>query len=84
MKNVTYNIDLGHANTKAFITQCGIQSVEESLYAKVPMVAMPFFGDQEYNAKNIASRGFGTYVDRENLTEEGFKEAILEVVNNPK
>lgn len=74
---------LGHPNIKAFITQCGAQSFEESLYANVPMIAMPFFGDQEYNANNIKSRGFGIYVDRKNLDKEGFKHAILEVVNNP-
>lgn len=68
---------------KAFITQCGAQSLEESIYAFVPMVAMPFFADQEYNAKHIVSKGFGKYVDRNNLAKEDFKSAVLEVVNNP-
>lgn len=68
---------------KAFITQCGAQSLEESIYAHVPLVAMPFFADQDYNAKTIISRGFGVYVDRKNLDKEDFKRAILEVVNNP-
>lgn len=67
----------------AFITQCGAQSLEESIYANVPMVAMPFFADQEYNAKHIVSKGFGVYVDRKNLDKEDFKSAIFKVVNNP-
>lgn len=74
---------IGHPNVKVFVTQCGAQSLEESIYANVPLVAMPFFADQDYNAKTVVSRGFGVYVDRKKLDKDGFKNAILEVINNP-
>ncbi|KAF5287369.1 hypothetical protein FQA39_LY15972 [Lamprigera yunnana] len=74
---------LNHPNIKLFITQGGLQSTEEAIYARVPMVALPFFGDQEYNAKSVESRGFGLMVDHRTLKKEEFKTTILEVINNP-
>ncbi|KAJ8981272.1 hypothetical protein NQ317_004008 [Molorchus minor] len=34
---------LRHPKIVLFITQCGLQSMEESIYSGVPMVGMPFF-----------------------------------------
>ncbi|RZC35969.1 UDP-glucuronosyltransferase 2B7 [Asbolus verrucosus] len=38
---------LAHPNIKAFITQCGLQSMEEAIFYHVPMVGLPFYGDQD-------------------------------------
>ncbi|ODN76652.1 hypothetical protein L202_05295 [Cryptococcus amylolentus CBS 6039] len=37
---------LNHAATGFFITHCGSNSTSETILAEVPIVAMPFFGDQ--------------------------------------
>jgi len=46
-------------NADIFLTHCGMNSVNESLFAGVPMVAMPFVNDQTENAKRIVELGLG-------------------------
>ncbi|XP_031343048.1 UDP-glucuronosyltransferase 2B7-like [Photinus pyralis] len=75
---------LKHPSIKLFITQGGLQSLEEGIYDNVPMVVLPFFADQPVNAKNIEEKGFGLALDYNKLTKQQFKAAILEVINNPK
>ncbi len=49
-------------NADVFLTHCGMNSVNESLLAAVPMVAMPFVNDQTENAKRIVELGIGKRV----------------------
>lgn len=51
---------LEHADV--FLTHCGMNSVNEAIYAGVPMVAMPFLNDQINNAKQIVNLGLGKRV----------------------
>lgn len=51
---------LKHADV--FLTHCGMNSVNEAIYAGVPMVAMPFVNDQLNNAKQIVNLGLGKRV----------------------
>lgn len=69
---------------KVFVTQGGMQSIEEAIYSHVPVVVMPKISDQFFNAKRAKNKGMGLTVDFDTLTKESFKEAILEVANNPK
>ncbi|KAK4872736.1 hypothetical protein RN001_014765 [Aquatica leii] len=73
-----------HSNIKLFITQGGLQSIDEAIYDHVPMVVMPFFGDQPFNAKKIVKKGFGLSLNYPTLTKKEFKETILGVINNPQ
>src|SRR4051794_15275412 len=41
---------LQHPKLQAFMTHCGMNSVNEAANAGVPFVAIPLFGDQLYNA----------------------------------
>lgn len=75
---------LRHPNIKLFITQAGLQSTEEALLNGIPMVALPFAGDQHFNANSIQKLRVGLYLDFGKLTEESFLSSILEVVENPK
>ncbi|KAK5638206.1 hypothetical protein RI129_012501 [Pyrocoelia pectoralis] len=75
---------LKHPNIKLFITQGGLQSMDEAIYEHVPMIGIPFFGDQPFNVKKMVRKGFGLEIDYRSLEKETFKEAILEVINNPK
>lgn len=68
---------------KVFVTQGGLQSIEEALYANVPVVGMPQVADQFFNVKRAVDRGIGVEVDFKNLRREEFKEAIMEVAGNP-
>uniref|UniRef100_A0A183BZ58 glucuronosyltransferase n=1 Tax=Globodera pallida TaxID=36090 RepID=A0A183BZ58_GLOPA len=56
---------LAHPKTMAFVSHCGMNSVLESTYYGVPMVCVPFFGDQYYNSESLARQKIGLVVDRE-------------------
>lgn len=59
--------------------------MEESIYSEVPLVVIPFFGDQEQNAKLMKSKGIAVIVEvRPYLDKDKLKTAILEVITNPK
>ncbi|EFA06497.2 UDP-glycosyltransferase UGT4 [Tribolium castaneum] len=73
---------LRHKNTKLFVTQGGIQSIEEAIRFKVPLLGFPFFGDQFYNVMRVKKLGIGTWLDFKTLDKEGLKTSILECINN--
>lgn len=75
---------LRHVNVKAFITQAGLQSVEEGIVYRVPMIAIPFYGDQWQNAHRIETTGIGIKLDVQTLTALQLRDAIAEVINNPR
>lgn len=59
-------------------------SIAESTYAGVPMVVIPFFGDQSMNAAEIVIKQYAVSLKFNDMTEELFANAIDEVLNNPK
>ncbi|KAJ8948061.1 hypothetical protein NQ314_008487 [Rhamnusium bicolor] len=78
-------IVLRHPNIKLFITQGGLQSMEEAIYSEVPMVVIPFFFDQFKNAKLMEIKNIGKTVGRKpSVNKEELKNAILEVITDPR
>ncbi|KAI8118030.1 UDP-glucuronosyltransferase 2B15 [Lucilia cuprina] len=75
---------LAHPNIKLFITHAGKGGVAEAQYHGVPMVALPVFADQHGNAMKMVANGYGKYLELLTLTEDPFREAILDVLNNPQ
>lgn len=75
---------LGHPNVRLFFTQCGLQSTEEAVARGVPIIAMPFIGDQEWNAKRLVAEGAAVSLDFATVTKEDIKAAIIEVAENKK
>lgn len=75
---------LRHPNIKLFITQAGLQSMEEAVTNGIPLLALPFMGDQHFNAKSIEKLGVGLALDFQSLCEENFHSSILEITQNPK
>jgi len=73
---------LGHPNIKMFITHCGGGGTEEAIYHGVPLVGMPFFGDQNLNAGMAKRLGFLVETDWNELTEEMLTNAINEILTN--
>lgn len=51
---------LEHADL--FLTHCGMNSVNEAISAKVPMVTMPVINDQITNSKRIVELGLGEHL----------------------
>ena len=75
---------LGHKDIKAFVSHAGHNSVYESTYHGVPLVAFPLFSDQPANAKKITHLGLGLRVDYQNFTAQEMFEKIELVINEPR
>ncbi|KAH8413434.1 hypothetical protein KR009_011039, partial [Drosophila setifemur] len=75
---------LAHPNIKLFITHAGKGGLTESQYHGVPMVALPVFGDQPGNANVMQNAGYGLALDLQTVTEDNFREALKEVLENKK
>ncbi|KAK0416959.1 hypothetical protein QR680_012773 [Steinernema hermaphroditum] len=76
---------LAHARTKAFLTHCGLNSVTESVFHGVPLVALLLFGDQPHNAALIRSRELGVILSKADVTVESVSNALRAVLeeNHP-
>jgi len=48
---------LAHPKVRAFVSHCGATSINEAVMHSVPIVALPLFDDQYFNAKAIVSCG---------------------------
>ncbi|KAL3288266.1 hypothetical protein HHI36_002714 [Cryptolaemus montrouzieri] len=75
---------LAHPNVKVFVTQGGLQSSEEAIINGVPLVIIPFMGDQYWNAKMLTSRGMAETVLPESVTRELLRDTIMKVANDEK
>nr|XP_018912232.1 PREDICTED: UDP-glucuronosyltransferase 1-1-like isoform X1 [Bemisia tabaci] len=53
---------LAHPQVKVFITQGGCQSFQETVHYGVPIVGIPWFGDQETNVAKMVDAGIGTRI----------------------
>lgn len=74
----------GHPNIKLFFNQGGLQSTEEAIIYNVPMLIMPFFGDQPYNAKRMEYKKVArTIFHQQGLKKETLNSLIMEVIENP-
>ncbi|OWR45184.1 UDP-glycosyltransferase UGT33D4, partial [Danaus plexippus plexippus] len=73
---------LRHPKIKLFITQAGLQSTDEAITAGVPLIAIPSFADQWYNAEKYEKFGIGIPLDIKTFTEEELHHAVITVINN--
>lgn len=69
---------------KVFVTQGGVQSIEEAVTKEVPMVAIPFLGDQPKNVRKIVDWGVALKIDPNDLTVENLRDSILTVATNSR
>ncbi|XP_017025438.1 UDP-glycosyltransferase UGT5-like [Drosophila kikkawai] len=75
---------LAHPKIKLFITHAGKGGVAEAQYHGVPMLALPVFADQPGNADKLVESGYGLRLELNSLDVAEFKEAIKEIIENPK
>lgn len=73
---------LAHPNVKVFISHGGLFGTFEALTHGVPMVVIPFFGDQNRNAKRIVTAGYGKMIEFKSLNEAIVSETLQEVLTN--
>ncbi|KAH7706925.1 CRE-UGT-49 protein [Aphelenchoides avenae] len=75
---------LAHPKTRAFITHCGQNSLNEAGYNGVPMIAIPLFADQLYNAAIVKKKEIGVYVDIRKVTAHSVHCALDQVLNDER
>ena len=83
-KWIPQNDLLGHNKTKLFITHAGNNGQFEALYHGVPMLAIPLFGEQPYNAKRMVYKEYGIYMKLYEIEEEKMLSNINELLHNGK
>ncbi|NEU04404.1 macrolide family glycosyltransferase [Clostridium senegalense] len=66
--------------TDVFISHCGMNSANESLYYGVPMVLFPQHSEQKMVAERVAYLGAGVMLKRNK--SQYIKDAVMQVINN--
>ena len=64
------------------MTQGGLQSLEESISARVPLVALPFLVDQPMNVYKLVKQGIGKALNPVTVTPDELKDCVVEVAEN--
>ncbi|KAG8228499.1 UDP-glycosyltransferase, partial [Ladona fulva] len=74
---------LAHPNVKLFITHGGLLSMQEAASRGVPLIGIPFFGDQFTNLQRVTDLQIGLSLDSKNITKENILKAVHEMLDNP-
>jgi glucuronosyltransferase len=75
---------LAHPSLKLFISHAGLLSIHETTWWGVPVVGIPLLADQHRNLHKSIKAEVAVKVDFQTLTTEKLKNAINEVLRNPK
>jgi polyene glycosyltransferase len=74
---------LAHRNVCAFVSHCGTNSVQESIWAGTPVVGFPMFGPQRDMGLRVVDAGVGVLLDKTRFTAGELRAAIQRVVDEP-
>ncbi|XP_075228696.1 UDP-glucosyltransferase 2-like [Lycorma delicatula] len=75
---------LAHKNLKLFITQGGHQSRQEAVHYGVPVLTLPLFWDQEWNAKKSEHEEAGLTINFFEITYDKVYQKLNELLTNDK
>ncbi|KAG4072142.1 hypothetical protein HA402_015641, partial [Bradysia odoriphaga] len=75
---------LAQPNVVLFITHGGMSGTFEGTARGVPMLFIPFFGDQKRNALKSVSNGNGLLISLYSISEESLSAVLDEMVSNDK
>ncbi|XP_049963700.1 UDP-glycosyltransferase UGT5-like [Schistocerca serialis cubense] len=75
---------LNHPNVRVFITHAGMLGLLEAVNASVPMLAIPFFGDQPSNAATVVAAGNALQLPYGDLDYQTFRDTLGELLNNER
>ncbi|XP_031633897.1 UDP-glucuronosyltransferase 2B16-like [Contarinia nasturtii] len=73
---------LAHPNVVLFISHGGSFGTSESLYHGVPLLIIPFFGDQHRNAHRIATVGNGNFLIFNELTTDTLSATLTQILTS--
>ena len=57
--------------------------MQEAVWHGVPLLAMPVFAEQDYNAKRVQRTKRGIMLDPNALTLQVLEKALTDIVENP-
>lgn len=75
---------LAHKNTKLFISHGGMLGTTEAVANGVPMLGIPFFGDQHVNIARAVYRGYAKSLDRYSITEHNLNVLLQDLLTDLK
>ncbi|XP_049803190.1 UDP-glucosyltransferase 2-like [Schistocerca nitens] len=73
---------LAHPKLVLFVTQGGLQSMNEATYHAVPFLVIPFFSDQDHNAAKIQQAGIGLWLKYSDVTKDTVLHGIRAVLGD--
>lgn len=73
-----------HPNVRLFISHGGSLGTHEAIYHGLPILGMPFFGDQRRNIEAFAQSGWALRLDYENVTEVSLGWALNTILNDKR
>lgn len=82
-KYITYKF-LGHPKLKLFITQGGLQSIDEAMIAGVPIIGIPIWADQWFNIEKCVQHGVGVKLELEDVEEDILMTNIKTIIGNKR
>lgn len=62
--------------------QGGLQSMQEAVHYGVPLLALPFFGDQHFNGRKILDAKIGLVLHVDTITNQSLVDAINELLQD--
>lgn len=72
---------LANPNVVLFIGHGGLFGTSEAAYHGVPLLVIPFFGDQFRNAFRVKKSGYGNFLYYHEITEEVLTKAIKDIIS---
>ncbi|CAH1389502.1 unnamed protein product [Nezara viridula] len=75
---------LAHKNCVLFITHGGYLSITEAVHFGVPLVGIPFFGDQGKNLILVEEAGYGRMLRYRNISRDNIAWTVKEVLSNKR
>lgn len=74
---------LAYPNIRLFITHGGMHGTTEGMYNGLPMLFIPFYGDQHRNAKKSEAAGVSLTIQFKEITAERFSTQIDKLLSAP-
>lgn len=75
---------LAHPNIRLFLSHGGLFSTMESVDRGVPLLIVPFFGDQHRNGRRVENIGYGKVLPFEDLTQETLTRSINDMLSTDR